>query len=174
MTPRLEGDAHASGMLRGPVALRDVPPPERITFDLSDQKQADIFMRYLHGPLMDEGVDVWWVDGGSGAASMPGLNPQLWTNKVFYDFSQQHTGKRAFILGRYGEWGSERYPGFFTGDAYSEWPVLAYEVAFSARGGNVLFGDGHVTFIPATIDLNTWAALSSMKAADNPGPYDGN
>ncbi len=44
---------------------------------------------------------------------------------------------------------------------------------WSGRGGNVLFGDGHVTFISATIDLNTWAALSSMKAGDIPGPYDG-
>jgi alpha-glucosidase (family GH31 glycosyl hydrolase) len=126
------------GIVLGPVAIRDVKPPERIYFDLSNQHQADVFMRYLHGPLMTQGVDVWWVDGGSGAVDMPGLNKQLWTNKVFYDYSQQQSGKRAFILGRYGDWGSERYPGFFTGDTYSEWQVLAYEVAFSARGGNVL------------------------------------
>jgi len=87
---------------------------------------------------MRQGVDLWWVDGGSGAVDMPGLNKQLWTNKVFYDYTQQETGRRGFILGRYGDWGSERYPAFFTGDAYSQWPVLAYEVAFSARGGNVL------------------------------------
>jgi alpha-glucosidase (family GH31 glycosyl hydrolase) len=126
------------GIFRGPVAIRNVKPPERIYFDLSDKQQADIFMRDLHGPLMQAGVSTWWVDGGGGAANMPGLNPQFWTNKVFYDFSQQLTGQRAFILGRYGDWGSERYPGFFTGDTYSEWPVLAYEVAFTARGGNVL------------------------------------
>jgi alpha-glucosidase (family GH31 glycosyl hydrolase) len=128
----------SDGVVLGPVAIRDVAPPARIYFDLSDQKQAEVFMRELHGPLMSEGVDVWWVDGGSGSVDMPGLNRQLWTNKVYYDFSEQQSGKRAFILGRYGDWGSERYPGFFTGDAYSEWPVLAYEVAFSARGGNVL------------------------------------
>ena len=45
---------------------------------------------------------------------------------------------------------------------------------WSSPGGNVLFGDGHATFISAYIDLNTWAALSSMKAGDIPGPYDGN
>ena len=140
---RVEPDPEArreprDGVLLGPVAIRDVVPPARITFDLSDEKQADVFMHYLHGPLMGQGVDFWWVDGGSGSVDMPGLNKQLWTNKVFYDYSAQATGKRAFILGRYGDWGSERYPGFFTGDAYSEWPVLAYEVAFSARGGNVL------------------------------------
>jgi len=135
---RVEGGGQGSGILRGPVALTDVRPPERIYFDLADEKQADVFMRYLHGPLMQQGVDVWWVDGGSGATGMPGLNAQLWTNKVFYDYSREATGKRAFILGRYGDWGSQRYPGFFTGDAYSQWPVLAYQVAFAARGGNVL------------------------------------
>jgi alpha-glucosidase (family GH31 glycosyl hydrolase) len=87
---------------------------------------------------MQAGVKVWWVDGGGGAADMPGLNKQLWTNKVFYDFTQQVSGQRGFILSRYGDWGSERYPAFFTGDKYSEWPVLAYEVAFTASGGNVL------------------------------------
>ena len=126
------------GLVLNPVAILDKPPPDRIYFDLSNQKQADVFMRELHGPLMKAGVDFWWVDGGSGALDMPGLNKQLWTNKIFYDFSQQESGKRAFILGRYGDWGSERYPGYFTGDTYSQWPVLAYEVALTARAGNVL------------------------------------
>ncbi|RDS81733.1 DUF5110 domain-containing protein [Dyella monticola] len=135
---RVVSGEQGGGIFRGPVAIRNVPPPNRIAFDLSDQQQADVFMRDLHAPLMQSGVAAWWVDGGGGAANMPGLNPQLWTNKVFYDFTQQLTGQRAFILGRYGDWGSERYPGFFTGDTYSQWPVLAYEVAFTARGGNVL------------------------------------
>ena len=135
---RVEPGERGGGLMLAPVALRDVPPRERIYFDLSNQKQADVFMQELHGPLMRQGVDFWWVDGGSGAVDMPGLNKQLWTNKVFYDFSQQRSGHRGFILGRYGDWGSERYPGYFTGDTYSQWPVLAYEVAFTARGGNVL------------------------------------
>jgi alpha-glucosidase (family GH31 glycosyl hydrolase) len=135
---RVVSGERGAGITRGPVELVNVLPPDRIYFDLSDQQQADIFMRDLHAPLMQSGVSVWWVDGGGGAAYMPGLNPQLWTNKVFYDASQQITGQRAFILSRYGDWGSERYPAFFTGDTYSEWPVLAYEVAFTARGGNVL------------------------------------
>jgi alpha-glucosidase (family GH31 glycosyl hydrolase) len=138
---RIESDkenAEKAGILLAPVAIRDIEPPQRIYFDLSNQQQAEVSMRELHGPLMQQGVDVWWVDGGSGAADMPGLNEQLWTNKVFYDYTQQQTRQRGFILGRYGDWGSERYPGFFTGDTYSEWPVLAYEVAYSARGGNVL------------------------------------
>ena len=135
---RFESSAKDAGLLRSPVAIRDVAPPERIYFDLSDRLQAEVSMRAVHQPLMQQGVSVWWVDGGSGAADMPGLDKQLWTNKVFYDYTQQQTHQRGFILGRYGGWGSERYPAYFTGDTYSEWPVLAYEVAYSARGGNVL------------------------------------
>ena len=135
---RVEPGERGGGIVRGPVAIRDVQPPQRIYFDLSNREQAEVFMRELHRPLMQQGVDVWWVDGGGGAVDMPGLNKQLWTNKVFYDYTQRETGRRGFILSRYGDWGSERYPAFFTGDAYSQWPVLAYEVAFSARGGNVL------------------------------------
>jgi len=38
-------------------------------------------------------------------------------------------------------------------------------------GGQVLFGDGHVQFIPTSINLNTWAALSSMNLGDVPGDF---
>lgn len=150
---RVVAGQKAGGILRGPVALRDVKPPRRIYFDLSNKEQAAIFMRDLHQPLMQQGVDFWWVDGGSGSVDMPGLNKQLWTNKVYYDYAshqgtphkdaphktgRQEAGKRGFILSRYGGWGSQRYPAFFTGDTYAQWPVLAYEVAFTVRGGNVL------------------------------------
>jgi prepilin-type N-terminal cleavage/methylation domain-containing protein/prepilin-type processing-associated H-X9-DG protein len=40
-----------------------------------------------------------------------------------------------------------------------------------AGGGQVLFGDGHVQFIPTNINLNTWAALSSMNMGDVPGDF---
>ncbi|MBS0381340.1 MAG: DUF5110 domain-containing protein [Proteobacteria bacterium] len=135
---RIPPGEYGTGFLHGLTAIRDIKPPPRIDFDLSDKQQAEVSMRYLHTPLLRQGVDFWWVDGGSGAADMPGLNPQLWTNRVFYDSTQQETGRRGFILSRYGGWGSERYPAYFTGDTYSQWPVLAYEVAYSVRGGNVL------------------------------------
>lgn len=129
-----DSDSHAAEVRKD----LGIPPGKIIRWNLADKRQAEVFMNLLHFPLMDEGVDFWWVDGGSGAAEMHGLNPQMWTNRVFYDFSQQHTGKRAFIMSRYGGWGSHRYPGFFTGDTHAEWDVLADEVGFSARGGNVL------------------------------------
>ncbi len=182
---RIESGADGGGLLRAPVALYDVAPPQPIRFDLADQRQAEVFMEQLHGPLMRAGVDVWWVDGGSGALSLPGLDAQLWTNKVFYDYSQRASGERAFILGRYGDWGSERYPGYFTGDTYSQWPVLAYEVAFSARGGNVLvpyishdIGGFHGRVIDFELyarwlEFGTFSAILRMHSAHE-NPEEGN
>ena len=174
-----------AGILRGPVALRDVVPPQRIYLNLADRKQAQISMSDLHAPLIRQGMDFWWVDGGGGAAQMPGLDPQLWTNKVFYDATERETGKRAFILSRYGGWGSERYPGFFTGDAYSEWRVLAYEVAYTARGGNVLvpyisndIGGFHGAKMPFDlyarwIEFGTFSPILRMHSAHE-NPLEGN
>jgi alpha-glucosidase (family GH31 glycosyl hydrolase) len=182
---RVEPGEGGGGIVRGPVAIRDVPPPPRIAFDLSNERQAEVFMRDLHEPLMQQGVAVWWVDGGSGAVDMPGLNKQLWTNKVFYDYSEQLTGRRGFILARYGDWGSERYPAYFTGDTYSQWPVLAYEIGFTARGGNVLvpyithdiggFHGGRIDFdlYARWIEFGAFSPLLRMHS-DHENPHDGN
>jgi prepilin-type N-terminal cleavage/methylation domain-containing protein/prepilin-type processing-associated H-X9-DG protein len=42
---------------------------------------------------------------------------------------------------------------------------------WAGGGGQVLFGDGHVQYVPTSINLNTWAALSSMNLGDVPGEY---
>jgi type II secretory pathway pseudopilin PulG len=39
------------------------------------------------------------------------------------------------------------------------------------NGGNVLLGDGSVRFVPTSVNVNTWAALSSMNKGDLPGDY---
>lgn len=43
---------------------------------------------------------------------------------------------------------------------YAPWP-----------GGHVLLGDGGVRFVSVTVNLNTWAALSSKNRGDIPGEY---
>lgn len=42
---------------------------------------------------------------------------------------------------------------------------------WSGSGGNVLFGDGSVKFIPTRVSLTAWAALSSMNLGDVPGEW---
>jgi len=134
---RINDWSNYGGLTKLPIELSDATPSGLIEFNLADKRQASIFMNALHGPLMKQGVDFWWIDG-SGPCPVAGLNSQLWTNKLYYDFTESFTRKRSIIASRYAGWGSQRYPAFFTGDTYSEWPMLAYQVGFTARGGNVL------------------------------------
>jgi alpha-glucosidase (family GH31 glycosyl hydrolase) len=106
-----------------------------VPFNLADNKVADVFMD-LHNSMVDDGTDFWWIDGAS--AKMEGLDDQMWTNRVYYDLTQQHTNKRGFIFSRYGGPGSHRYPACFTGDCYSNWKVLEYEIPYTTKAGNVL------------------------------------
>jgi alpha-glucosidase (family GH31 glycosyl hydrolase) len=125
------------GLTKLPVEISDEAPPGLLEFNLADKRQAATFMNALHASVMKQGVDFWWCDG-SGSCPIKGLDSQLWTNRIYYDFTRSFTKKRGFILSRYAGWGSERYPIFVTGDTQSEWPMLAYQVGFTARGGNVL------------------------------------
>ena len=132
-------DRGGEGGLSGPTAMvTDVIRQEGMRFNLAEKRQAEVFMHVLHNPLIDAGVSFWWVDGGNGSSEMEGLNGQMWTNRVFYDFTQRETGKRSFIFSRYGGWGSHRYPSLFTGDTYAQWDVLAFEVPYAVQGGNIL------------------------------------
>ena len=182
---RVRDEEDGGGITARPVALENVAPPPRIHFDLSNKKQAEVFMNDLHKPLMREGVNFWWVDGGSGDVDMPGLNQQMWTNRVYYDYTQRETDKRGFIFSRYGGWGSQRYPAFFTGDTYSQWAVLAYEVPFTTSGGNVLipyitndiggFHGAKISFdlYARWIEFGTFSPILRLHSAHE-NPYEGN
>jgi len=157
---RVDDWGGGGGLNRLPVEISDELPPAGIRFNLAKKNQAEVFMKVLHDPLIKEGVNFWWIDGGNGSCEMKGLNSQMWTNRVFYNFTQKYTGERTFIFSRYGGWGNHRYPGMFTGDTFSQWAVLNYEVPFTARGGNVLMP--YVThdiggFHGAKIDFDLYA-----------------
>jgi len=56
---------------------------------------------------------------------------------------------------------------------YPSHHVDQMEGPWNADGGNVLFGDGHVTFIVGEINLNTWWALSTISMGEVvDGSYD--
>ena len=127
---------HNGGILKPSTLSSDSQVGDsNVYFNLADKKQAELYMQY-HNELIDQGVDFWWIDGEW--AQMPGLDGQMWTNRVYYDYQQRHTGQRSFIFSRYGGPGSHRYPSFFTADCYSNWKVLAWEVPYTLKSGNVL------------------------------------
>jgi len=134
---RINAWSNYGGLTALPVEISDAVPAGLLEFTLTDKRQAHVFMSALHAPPMKEGVDFWWIDG-TGPCPVKGLNGQLWTNKIYYDFTQELTGKRSLILSRYAGWGSQQYPVFHSGDTYSEWPMLAFQVGFTGRAGNML------------------------------------
>ncbi len=118
------------------LGRENLGPDGAFVFNLAVREHAEVFMDLLHKPLQVQGVDFWWIDGAAAAA--PGLNGQMWTNKVYFEKSQSYSGKRGLIFSRYGGPGSHRYPLCFSGDTYSDWGVLRYQIAFTATAGNVL------------------------------------
>ena len=62
-------------------------------------------------------------------------------------------------------------PGVVHPPSFPTCHVCQMYAPWAGGGGQVLFGDGHVQFISTSINLNTWAALSSMNLGDVPGAY---
>ncbi|HTQ11243.1 MAG TPA: TIM-barrel domain-containing protein, partial [Fimbriimonadaceae bacterium] len=110
---------------------------EGVSFNLANQAQAEAYNSILHDPWVDAGVDFWWIDGYS--ADMPGLDGQFWTNRVYYENLEKHTGNRALIYSRWGGPGNQHYPLGFSGDTTADWDTLRYETAFTPTASNALW-----------------------------------
>ncbi len=128
--------------------------------DWSNKKEVEAFCNLLLAPKLKQGIDFWWIDGwgadglnrdkeffnknkhadkmGLGVAGYYGLNPQLWLNHHYYQITKKTLKKRPLLLTRWGGFGSERYPVNFSGDTFSTWKTLAYQVYFTYTAGNVL------------------------------------
>ncbi len=132
----VEDTHHAAAAKMAGLSGEDLGKP--LAWDLADQRKARAFVEAVHWPLEKIGIDFWWIDGNP-PANMRGLNSTMWCAKTYYDGTQRRTGERSLIFSRYGGLGRHRYPAGFSGDVYSEWDVLNYEVRFTSRAGNVAF-----------------------------------
>jgi prepilin-type N-terminal cleavage/methylation domain-containing protein len=103
--------------------------------------------------------DKTWVGVVPGAASCP-LNPTL------FPFTECDSAATLVLchsgpaLDEPGVVHPPSFPTCHVCQMYAPW-----------QGGNVLLGDGSVRFIATSINLNTWAALSSMNRGDIPGEF---
>jgi Glycosyl hydrolases family 31/Ricin-type beta-trefoil lectin domain/Domain of unknown function (DUF5110)/Carbohydrate binding module (family 35) len=115
----------------------------------------------LHQPFEQQGVRAWWLDycGGCGSsiASDPHVGPDNLINQAYADHDTGR-GLRGFAFTRIGgtehgsgdatnfaagPWSERRDSLAFTGDTYSTWDTLAYEVRFTA--GEAAAGLSNVT-----------------------------
>ncbi|MGO1318178.1 MAG: glycoside hydrolase family 31 protein, partial [Cellulomonadaceae bacterium] len=112
---------------------------EQIPFDVTDRRFVEAYLRELHHPLEDEGVDFWWLDWQSGGVTgVAGLDPLWMLNHVHYQDSGRG-GRRPITFSRYSGPGAHRYPVGFSGDTIITWESLDFQPYFTATAANVGF-----------------------------------
>ena len=86
-----------------------------------------------------DGVDFWWLDWQQDpyTRSVPDLTNLAWLNHYYYQHYGPPGTSVGCLLSRWGGWGDHRHPIHFSGDAYTDFPVLAFEVPFTATASNV-------------------------------------
>jgi alpha-glucosidase (family GH31 glycosyl hydrolase) len=135
----------ADGVRRHEAAYADVatelgldPSTGRpIAFDITSPEFVAAYLRHLHHPHENAGVDFWWVDWQSGTNSrIAGLDPLWMLNHVHYRDSGR-AGARPLTFSRYAGLGSHRYPVGFSGDTVTTWASLDFQPYFTATAANV-------------------------------------
>lgn len=104
------------------------PDGKAIPFQAYSQKFMRNYFKIALRPLQKQGVDFWWLDWGPSF--------QGWLNELYFN-SVARNGRRGASFSRWGGWGDQRYPVNFSGDTFSRWRVLKFEVPFTTTGGNV-------------------------------------
>jgi hypothetical protein len=118
----------------------DPASKQYVPFDLADKKFAVNYLRILHDPLQQQGVDFFWLDWQQEPdTSIPGLNNTWWLNYVHFT-DMERRGLRPLIMHRWGGLGNHRYQIGFSGDTISVWDSLAFQPYFTATAANVGYG----------------------------------
>jgi hypothetical protein len=104
----------------------------------------------LHQPFEQQGVRAWWLDYCGGCGSSLSSDPHIGADNLINQAYADHDtarGLRGFAFSRIGgtehgtgdstsfasgPWSERRNSLAFTGDTYSTWDTLAYEVRYTA------------------------------------------
>lgn len=108
-----------------------------VAFDITSREFVDAYLRHLHHPLEEQGVDFWWLDWQSGGATkVPGLDP-LWMLNHIHFHDSGRDGRRPLTFSRYAGLGSHRYPVGFSGDTITTWDSFDFQPYFTNTAANV-------------------------------------
>ncbi|MBD5233046.1 MAG: DUF5110 domain-containing protein [Bacteroidales bacterium] len=112
---------------------------ETLLFNAGDRTYMENYIRESRRENHEIGIDFWWLDWqqdylypyvrGSHMRHIP------WLNRLYYADTERD-GLRGAGYSRWGGWGDHRYPMNFSGDARSNWDVLAFEVKLTQTSGN--------------------------------------
>jgi alpha-glucosidase (family GH31 glycosyl hydrolase) len=117
---------------------QDPASGKTLPFDAASKPYMDALFSTVMDPLKDAGVDFWWLDWQQYpfTKSVPDLTNLFWLNTLLYDYTAKD-GQRGLSFSRWAGYGDQRHPIAFSGDANTGFPMLAFEVPFTATAGNV-------------------------------------
>jgi alpha-glucosidase (family GH31 glycosyl hydrolase) len=159
---------------------RDPEQGESIAFDITDPAFLDAYLRVLHHPLEEQGVDFWWLDWQQGQYSrVEGIDP-LWMLNHFHFLDSGRGDGRPLTFSRYAGPGSHRYPVGFSGDTHISWASLDFQPEFTATAANIGYGwwshdvGGHIFGVRddelATrwVQLGVFSPILRLHSSSNP------
>ena len=151
-----------------------------VQFDPSDPKFMEVYLKELHHPLEEEGVDFWWIDWQQGTVTkIPGLDP-LWMLNHYHYLDSAWKGTRPLTFSRYAGVGSHRYPVGFSGDTVISWESLQFQPYFTSTASNIGYGwwshdiGGHMRgvrdeeLMARWTQLGVFSPINRLHSTDNP------
>jgi alpha-glucosidase (family GH31 glycosyl hydrolase) len=149
-------------------ALGREPDGEPIAFDITDPAFLDAYLRVVHHPLEEQGVDFWWLDWQQGQYSrIEGIDP-LWMLNHFHFLDSGRDHRRPLTFSRYAGPGSHRYPVGFSGDTHITWASLDFQPEFTATASNIGYGwwshdiGGHIFGVRDDELATRWVQLGAF------------
>lgn len=151
-----------------------------VQFDAADPHFMEVYLKDLHHPLEEEGVDFWWVDWQQGTVTKtPGLDP-LWMLNHYHYLDSGWKGTRNLTFSRYAGVGSHRYPVGFSGDTVISWDSLDFQPYFTNTASNVGYGwwshdiGGHMMgvrddeLMARWVQYGVFSPINRLHSTDNP------
>lgn len=125
-------DAFMRDMGEDPATKKTIP------FDAGSKKYMDTMFADVFAPLEKDGADFWWLDWQQyeHTRSVPDLTNLFWLNTLLYDRTAQGD-QRGLSFSRWAGWGDHRHPIHFSGDSFTGFSMLEFEVPFTSTAGNV-------------------------------------
>jgi len=115
-----------------------IPGMQEYYCNWTDKKYVDAWVEEIFAKFLDDGVDFWWVDGNVGNIENAGFPSQQWVNRFYFEAAKNaNDNRRPMILSRWGGVGAHKYPVQFSGDTYSTFETLKYQISYTHKGGNV-------------------------------------
>lgn len=151
-----------------------------VMFDPADPHFMEVYLKDLHHPLEEEGVDFWWLDWQQGGVTkVPGLDP-LWMLNHYHYLDSRWKGSRPMTFSRYAGVGSHRYPIGFSGDTVISWESLQFQPYFTNTASNIGYGwwshdiGGHMLGIrddelmARWVQYGVFSPINRLHSTDNP------